>query len=174
MVYDIEVRAVVDGFTSDAFRLHINKPNRLTQFYSQTVANDICSPGYRTEIYYKVYDLWNNELIQLKVNEQHSSPSTPNGSNWPNPTDDSWRPGEEEEWPEEFIFLDTLFAGSCIGLVPSPTGPGDNGSLEDVQFLSKQTTQEIYVGSLVSGEGARVQRKHAKWYLDHAKVEAIP
>lgn len=116
--------------------------------------------------------MWGNTLTEIGTNELISATTRPNGSNWPTSSNSVWRKSNRNEWVTETVFNDVLYAGNCSGTFsPAPTDPNGNGNSEATSALSEQAHQDMFMGSLSNGYGAKVRAGSVSWYIDHGKAQ---
>jgi hypothetical protein len=171
-VFDVSLVYRINGFSSEEFRLHINRPSYLTSFGPVHTAEGGSCQGYQSGYTYEIWDLWNYLLIEHAVNETFTNMNQLNGSNW-TASADVWPKGDREAWITPYQFADTIYAVSCPGntFSPLPVSPGSNGNGEGDGDLYLQATQKFYSGSLSNGTGQLTQTKTAKWFKDHGRVQ---
>jgi len=166
MVYDVKIVFKVDGFSSEEFPIHINRPDHLnfpTSIIS--VPSGTGCPGYEASIDYTGRDLWGYALVKITTNETFTNwgvGNTPPVSGWPKAAQAVWNPSDPNEWVGDFVFRDTIWAYDCSGTW-NPTVLPPSGGNDLVRFA----TQRIYMGSGTYGSGQQVQSGTMKWYRDH-------
>jgi len=169
-VYDVKIVFKIDGFRSEEFPLHINKPVLLNRTEGGTSYPFLSCPdrGWTLPMRYTGVDFWGYAMSKITTHEEFSNwaaGNTPIYAGWPYPTPAVWRPGHSDEWVSNYEFKDTMWAYDCNGTWnPLPEDPvGKNLSV-------RSANQKIYMGSGSVGKGTHVQTTIMTWFTDHGNV----
>lgn len=163
---EVQERSAGSTPTSYLGQLTVRKPHRLRR--ESTSDHPACppgnpSPGFVSEITYRIFDNVSGTIIGATVNERFPGPvSNDQPNNWRGATvvtGSSWS-------NTDGTFTDNLL--KCGG-TPSPVAPASS------QWSDKVFNEphEFYVGSTISGRGCRVQRHTLQFYRGFADHENV-
>lgn len=158
---DIIVRARIDGFPSDPFRIIVNRPNFTTKVGVNHGGcgrpGTTCPPtnGYSSLVELYMFDLCNYLIPSIAVNETFGAFASDTPNSWPAPS-----PRSAPYYVTSF-FDEIAAYGSLSPMPYAPLGP-----LSTLKI--NWATQTFKAGSTTFGVGQQVNvvPKHQK-YIDH-------
>ncbi len=162
---DIIVRAKIDGFPSDPFKMIINRPNFTTKI---GVSHGGCgrpgttcpaTNGFSSLVELYMFDLCGYLIPSIAVNETFGSFTPDTANNWSAPT------------PRSTAYYVTSFIDEIAAygpLTPVPYAPLGPLSTQKINWAN----QTFYAGTTTSGDGQQVNTvpRHQK-YIDHGNHE---
>lgn len=155
------VRISIDGFESDAHPMEVRSPNVMVVGLIFDQPSPV-QPGFRSELYYYLFDNYGALVRNMGVNEAFGSfqKDDPN-SNWPAP------PPMGAPTSFDGSFADVISVWYLPGRHPIPQPPSFPLSTIKVDW----GPQTFRAGSEDSGVGVLIQNVRHQRYLDHGRHE---
>jgi len=160
---DIPIHFSIDGFESTILEFTVNAPLLLAAKPPYT-AHEIYFDGYESLIRYSVLDIFLSEISNVPVNETFATFWNDHPTNnWAKPPAGGYTLSGNE-------FNDHIFV-YCNGCIPTLAPPVQNPQYPLGTTKIDHTTQNWFVGSIVSGQGVGVQTNGFQRYQDHGNHE---
>jgi hypothetical protein len=162
---DVSITVKVNGVTSNAYRLSVLVPHQLVYIDEEDLLDG--DYGYTSIIDYQLFNQFGNQLpSSVPINEHFTSSVISDfaGSNWKRGAElgGAQLPGNVQDW----------ISGQLLSAIPAPYPTPIHPCTLTLGYLCNTPvhhfTGEIYVGSLVSGRGRRVETLIWQRYTDHA------
>jgi len=169
--YDVVLKADFNGFQSDPFWIDINQPNKLVPVRSVAAPQNLQytppQQGWKTDIYYRVFDRCDNQMTNVEMNEVFTGfsgkyPDIIRG--WPLPLLATGFPSLQWDLPtSSWLFMDELYEygdlTTCTvpgdlttcSKYPMPWTTGTNGNSETADAWVTWHSQQLRVGSQNNG-----------------------
>ncbi len=158
---DITIVFDIGGFRSQPLGFTVNAPHRMA---SETphVKDDLYQDGWWSYIFYRAFDLFNNTMSSVALNESFGAFVNDQDNNWAKPV------ARGLSGYSQWDFVDNMYMYNCpsckpeIQNPPKPPIPLGNSAVD-------HASQAWRIGSSTVGSGVRVQNNTHQRFQDHGR-----